>query len=239
VWAQERDIPVLQPASLKDPQDVPELCNTEWDLFIVAAYTIILPEWVLKLPKKEVLNVHPSLLPKLRGPSPVRSALLFDERDAVGVSIIVLDREVDHGPLVAQATVELPEWPVRGRVLDELLFREGGRLLCEVIPLWLSGAIHPEAQDHTQATFTKKFQKSDGEIDRSLSGYEQYCRFCAVDGWPGAFVFLPNAKDLQKQVRVKITNATLDAGVLKFDTVIPEGKREMAWDDYLRSKTGA
>jgi methionyl-tRNA formyltransferase len=132
-WALRHDIPVIEVASLKDRTAVPELANSEWDLFIVAAYNIILPQWLLDLPKKGTLNVHPSLLPKLRGPSPVRSAILLDQKDAVGVSIMQIDEKIDHGPIVAQATVELEEWPIRGHILDELLFREGGRLLAEAI----------------------------------------------------------------------------------------------------------
>jgi methionyl-tRNA formyltransferase len=236
VWAESRDIPVLQPESLKDKDSMPEFTNTDWDLFIVAAYNYILPSWILSLPKHQVLNVHPSLLPKLRGPSPIRSALLLDQQDAVGVSIITLDTQVDHGPLVAQATVELPVWPVRGHILDELLFREGGKLLSEVIPLWLKGEITPDIQNHTEATFTKKFEKGDGEIDLSGDPHQNYLRFCAVDGWPGAFFFLQDSRDPEKRIRVKITDATVIDGVFKIISVIPEGKREMPWDVYLQSR---
>lgn len=235
LWAEKRDIPVLQPTSLKDRDDVPELANTDWDLFIVAAYTIILPQWVLDLPRKKVINVHPSLLPKLRGPSPIRSAILRDERDAVGVSIINLDREVDHGPLIAQATVELPEWPVPGRILDELLFREGGRLLAEVVPLWLNDTIKPDMQDHTQATFTRKFEKKDGEIDLRGDAYQNYLTYCAMDGWPGTYFFVPVNQNGQENVlRIKITEARYIDNTFQILRVIPEGKKEIAWDEWQR-----
>ena len=227
VWADEHDVTVLQTASLKDRSAVPELANTEWDLFIVAAYNIILPEWVLALPRHGVLNVHPSLLPKLRGSSPVRSAILRDERDSVGVTVIALDAEIDHGPIVAQATVGLPEWPVRGQVLDEILFREGGRLLTEVVPLWLKGEITPEEQDHRVATYTARFKKEDGEIDPLGDPYQTYLQYCAMDGWPGTFFFV---EDKGKTVRMKIVEASFSGGVFSIETVVPEGKKEMPWD---------
>jgi methionyl-tRNA formyltransferase len=232
VWALEHDVPVLQPESLRAREDCPELANSEWDLFIVAAYNVILRPWVLELPKHGNLNVHPSLLPKLRGPSPIRSALLRDTPSDVGVTIIDLDEAVDHGPIVAAASVELPEWPIRGRALDELLFREGGRLLAEVVPLWLRGAITPEVQDDSKATFTQKLVKADGKLDLAADPYENYCKYCAYDGWPGTFFF---AACGGKQVRVKVGDAHYEDGAFVIDTVIPEGKKEQPYDVFTRS----
>ena len=232
VWAEEHDIEVLQTASLKDQAEVPELANSEWDVFIVAAYNTILPSWVLELPKRGVLNVHPSLLPKLRGPSPIRSAILTDARDAVGVSIMQLDEEIDHGPLVAQAKVELPVWPERGSVLDELLFREGGRLLAEVVPLWLKGEIEPEEQHHNEATYSKKFEKADGEIDLDGDPEENYRKFCAFDGWPGTFFFFECGG---KKTRVKVTDAAYKLREFQVLKVIPEGKKEMLFEVWQKA----
>jgi len=228
VWAEERDIPVLQPETLKTPEDAPALYNSEWDVFIVAAYNIIIPKTLLYLPKHNTINIHPSLLPKLRGPSPIRSAILEDAREHVGVSIIELDEKIDHGALLAQAQVELPEWPVLGNTLDELLFREGGRLLGEALPLWLQGELQPDPQDDTAATYTKKFEKADGEIDLTADDTENYRKYCAMDGWPGTFFFDKNGK------RVKITAAHMEGEAFVIEAVIPEGKKEVAWNTYKR-----
>ena len=231
-WAENNGIPVLQTPSLKDRSAVPELANGEWDLFIVAAYNIILPEWVLEHPRYGVLNVHPSLLPKFRGPSPIRSAILENAEDAVGVTIMKLDREIDHGPLVAQARVELPAWPVPGHELDELLFREGGRLLAEVIPLWIQGTITPEEQRHEEATYTKKFEKDDGELHLDDEPYKKYLQYCAMDGWPGTYFFVEKNNE---RIRVKITDATYEDGSFRIRSVIPEGKKEQPWDVFSAS----
>ncbi len=232
VWAEEYDIEVLQPESLKNSDELEILKNSEWDLFIVAAYTIFLPKYLLELPKYGVLNVHPSLLPKLRGPSPIRTAIRDDLEDETGVSVILLDEEMDHGPIVAQATVELPEWPVQGRVLDELLFREGGRLLLEVIPEWVKKTITPDPQEHGQATYTQQIAKADGELHLDGDAYENYCKYCAYDGWPGVFFF---EERNGKTVRVKVTDALFENGQFLIQRVIPEGKKEMSYTDWMRN----
>jgi len=234
VWAKENDIEVLQPVSLTSEDEIELLANGEWDLFVVAAYNAMLPQALLDIPRFGVLNVHPSLLPKLRGPSPVRSAIRNDVEAYVGVSIIALDEKMDHGPLVAQATVELPAWPERGTVLDEILFREGGRLLTEVIPAWLNNEITPEEQNHAEATYTEKFEKKDGEIFFEDSGYTNYLKFCAHDGWPGTFFF---ATCGDKQVRVKVTDAEYNSDTDTFVIlkVIPEGKKEMEYEVWKKN----
>ena len=231
-WALERDVEVLQTESLKSGvEEIEILENSEWDLFIVAAYNIFLPKYLLELPQYGVLNVHPSLLPKLRGPSPVRSEIRDDLEDEVGISIIELDEEMDHGPIVAQATVELPEWPVNGRALDELLFREGGRLLLEVVPEWVKKTITPDPQEHEEATFTQRTVKSDGEISLDDDAYTNYCKYCAHDEWPGTFFFY-ECNDAK--VRLKVTDATLEDGNFVIHKVIPEGKKEMLFEDWKR-----
>lgn len=247
VWAEERDIPVLQTSSLKDKSAFPELVSIAWDVFIVAAYNIILPRWVLDLPRHGVLNVHPSLLPKLRGPSPVRSAILRDEQEAVGVSIIRLDEQVDHGPIIAQVRVTPDTWPMPGRMLDEILFRKGGTLLGEVLEPWCSGTVTAEVQDDACATFTKKFTKPDGELVLTDDPYQNWLKFCAYDGWPGTFFYEIRGTGKSTQtaetvdpelpkVRIKITEAEYVDGEFRILKVIPEGKKEMVYADWIRGR---
>ncbi len=223
VWADEQGIDVLQPTTL-DAGFVAELSNTEWDAFIVFAYGKILPQALLDVPHKGTLNIHPSMLPLLRGPSPVRSGIAHDERESIGISIIELDAEMDHGPIVAQASIELSEWPMQGRLLDTMLSHEGGKLLAEALPLWLSGKVSPEEQEHEAATYCNFIQKSDGELLETDNDYEKYLKYCAYDGWPGTFFFNSDNK------RIKITEAHLSpSGEFIIDKVIPEGKKEIVY----------
>jgi methionyl-tRNA formyltransferase len=223
LWALDHDIDVLQPSAL-DTDFIAELGNSEWDAFMVYAYGKILPQALLDIPIRGTLNIHPSMLPLLRGPSPVRTALLNDDMASMGVSIIELDDKMDHGPIVAQASVELSEWPMPGRVLDEMLSREGGKLLAEVLPLWLSGELVAEPQEHDLATYCHFLKKSDGELDLNNDGYNNYIKYCAYDGWPGTFFFDSAGK------RIKITEAHLgEQGEFVIDKIIPEGKKEISW----------
>lgn len=230
VWAERNNIDVLQPESVKDPAFIGELRNTEWNLFIVAAYGKILPQELLSIPKHGTLNVHPSLLPKFRGASPIQSQILADERET-GVSIMLIDEEMDHGPLVAQASITPETWPLEAPVLEELLAREGGQLLAEIIPAWVRGEITPEAQDHSQATYTKKITKEDGRLDLTGEPYQNFLKIQAFKKWPGAyFIGKRNGQD----IRVKVAAATFENDELRITRVIPEGKSEMSYDDFLR-----
>lgn len=220
-WAIVRDIPYIQPTSLKNDPALDALLNSEWDVAIVAAYGKILPDALLTHPTHGALNVHPSLLPKFRGAAPIEGQILADER-TVGVSIMKLDTEMDHGPVLAQAAITLDEWPIRARDLEELLAREGGTLLAESLEPFLNGALVPTEQDHAVATYTKKIKKEDGELDLNADGYQNYLKYCAYDEWPGTFFF----KD---GVRIKITEAELKNGLFKPRRVIPEGKKEREW----------
>ncbi len=224
LWAQKQNIEILQPKEI-DRDFISELSNTDWDAFIVFAYGKILQQELLNVPHKGTLNIHPSMLPLLRGPSPIRTAIAQDNQDAIGISIIELDEKMDHGPIVAQASIELSEWPMRGSLLDEMLSREGGKLLSEVLLPWVKGSLLPEAQEHTYSTYCHFLKKSDGEIKESDNDYEKYLKYCAYDGWPGIFFFDESGK------RIKITAAHLsEQGEFIIDKVIPEGKKEVIWN---------
>ena len=234
IWAEENNIPVAQPETLHDEAMAHTLRNGGYDLFIVAAYGKIIPQSVLDIPKFGTLNVHPSLLPKLRGASPIRSAILGDMRKT-GVTIMLMDEKLDHGPILAQEVLHIAkdDWPLRGQTLDELLARHGGTLLADVIPKWMSGEIEPTAQDHAQATFCTKITKEMGEIDLAGDSHQNLLKIRAFDGWPGTYFF--QEKNGTK-IRVKIIDAELDTdGSLKILRVIPEGKKEMSYADFLRN----
>lgn len=152
---------------------------------------------ILRIPKYGTLNVHPSLLPKLRGASPIISAILEDEKKT-GVTIMLVDEKMDHGPIVAQASIEIEDWPPRASMLLEMLAVEGGNLLAEVIEPFIAGEITPEEQKHDEATYTKKIQKEDGLIDLSGDPYENLRKIRAFEGWPGTH-FLPTCLQARQE----------------------------------------
>ncbi len=236
VWAMENNISVIQPASLRDVGSLPEITSHPWDLFIVAAYGKLIPQWLLDIPKHGTLNVHPSLLPQLRGASPIRSAILQNIRHT-GVSIIVLDAQLDHGPVVIQMKTDIPaeHWPVPGLVLEEGMAHQGGALLAKIIPDFLAGKITAVAQNHADATFCTKIDKSVSELQidpnqlpTGSNAYQTLLKIRAFDGWPETF-FIHEGK------RIKIKHANLAAdGTLLITRIVPEGKNEMDWSSYFR-----
>lgn len=236
VWAQEQGIEVFQPTSYKDKEALTRLTETEWDLFVVVAYNFILPKWFLDLPKHGVINVHPSLLPKLRGASPIRTAILENRRTEIGVSIMLMDEKMDHGPLLMQVPLSLNDWPIEGPMLDDMLGQIGGEILTMTIPQWLEGALTPTEQDHAAATYSKKFEKADAELMIDLnnlpSGDEAFALLCKINAFAGMSdcFFMDNGK------RVKIKGAVFLNGALILTRVIPEGKKEMDFSAYLHSR---
>lgn len=223
----------LSPALIIKSKEIPdELYNTEWDFFLVASYGKILPKDILDLPRHGALNIHPSLLPKFRGPSPYVSAILADERQT-GVSIMLMEEKMDAGPIVAQARIEIAEedWPPKGLMLSQMLFTEGVNLLAEILPSFLDGTLTPETQDESKATYTKKFKDENAVIDLEGDPREQLRKIRAFDRDPRAHFFTAKGK------RVIITEAEIKEDKLEILRVLPEGKKEMDYRDFLRGLT--
>lgn len=235
-WATERNLPVFQPTSYKERADLDEILAQEWDLFVVVAYNFILPKWFLELPKHGTLNVHPSLLPKLRGMSPIRTAILENTPEHIGISIMLMDEKMDHGPLLAQTPLSLNEWPIGGPFLDDMLGQIGGEILALTIPAHVEGLITPEMQRHEEATYTKKFEKSESEIfidlDNLPTGEEAFSTLCKIKAFEGIgdTYFIDNGK------RIKVKGACLIDDTLTLTTVVPEGKKEVEFSLYLTSR---
>src|SRR3989338_2971359 len=230
VWAISNNIPYLQPENPSDPDFILELRASSFELFVVVAYGSILPKELLAIPKHGSLNIHYSLLPKLRGASPIESAILQDERDT-GVSILLLDTEMDHGPVVAQQKLELPSWPLSARELRARSNELGATLLIQTIPQWVEGKIEAKPQDHTKATYTKKFTKADGEIDLTGDAYKNFLKIQAFDASIGTYFFVEREG---KKIRVIIKSAEYTDGKLNILRVVPEGKKEMGYEKFVR-----
>ncbi len=228
VWAQENGIEYVEPAKLKEEAFLDIIKN--YNLYVVASYGKIIPQVVIDIPKYQVLNIHPSLLPKYRGPSPLQAQILNDEKD-VGVSLMLIDEQVDHGAIIAQKKVEIANWPVSFLSIQESLAKEGSKLLIDTLPDWIKGKIQTKVQDDNMATFTKKIEKIDGFLDLSKDSYQNYLKILAFEEWPKTYFEVE--KNSQK-IRVIITKAEWKNNTLEIQKVIPEGKKEMNYSDFLR-----
>jgi methionyl-tRNA formyltransferase len=229
VYAESQNISLVQPEKLNDPIFTEKIQKEEWDLFVVAAYGKIIPESIFNLPKYKTLNIHPSLLPVLRGPSPVATAILKDMRDT-GVTIIQIDKEMDHGPIVAQGTAHVDEWVERD-VLEKRFAIEGANLLADILPEYMEYKLKIEPQDDTEATYCEMIEKSMGEINLADNPFDNWRKILALHGWPGTFFFHTHTG---KKIRVAIRKASFAEGILTIEKVVPEAKKEMSYEDFLR-----
>ncbi|HYK08179.1 MAG TPA: methionyl-tRNA formyltransferase [Candidatus Eisenbacteria bacterium] len=162
-YCTEQNIPYLSVTSLKDQDTRNKIQETNAQFAVLADFRLMVKEDVLNLFPKGIINIHPSLLPEYRGPTPGVAALL-DGRDITGVSLMILDTQLDHGPLIGQVSEHI--LPSDTAVsLYEKLFAKGAQLLAEKLPLYLEGKIEPKEQDHSKATYTDFLNRDSGYID--------------------------------------------------------------------------
>jgi methionyl-tRNA formyltransferase len=178
-------LPVFQPASLRSARAQAELAALRPDVIVVAAYGLFLPPPVLGAPAHGCLNLHPSLLPRHRGPSPVVTAIL--EGDAVtGITLMLLDEGMDTGPIIAQRAHPIAP-DATAESLTIALFQLGTALLLETLPAWVAGRVTARAQAEAQATVTRKVERADGQARWELSATDLERRRRAYTPWPGLF----------------------------------------------------
>ena len=240
-------IRVLQPETLKDPAVVAELAALAPDVGVVAAYGEILRRDVLAIPPLGYLNIHPSLLPRWRGPTPVTGAILAGDAET-GVSIMLLEPKMDTGPLLLQERQPLlPDG--RAGALNDALFQRGAALLPGVLVDYAAGRLAPVPQQHEAATVTKLLRKSDGQIDWAAPAIQIERMTRAYDPWPGALTVwrgqplkILAARVIDHQAAPPGTlldtadgvAVTSGSGALLLETVQPAGRRAQPAADWRR-----
>lgn len=220
------------------------------DLGILASYSEIIPEPVIKFFKYGILNLHPSLLPLYRGASPVPAALAMGDVET-GVSIIKLDRDLDHGDIMTAFREPVLPFDTYESLRDRL-FNHGAEALVEMLPAYTTGKIKPKPQNHQAAVFTRELLREDGFIPTELlitamtgkapatkfavpfikfhnevvpdaTFVERYLR--ALTPWPGLYTLIPQ--------RLKILKVHVEEGKLIIDTVQLEGKNEVTFKQFV------
>jgi len=225
ILAQKYNIPVLQPENIRtsDVLTLTPIFGTsdvrKFDILIVAAYAKIIPEEILQIPRLGTIGVHPSLLPRHRGASPIQSAILEGD-EVTGVTLYLLDEKMDHGPIITGR--EFPISNLQFSTLRQKLAELGGELLIETLPKFVSGEIKPQVQNEEYATYTKKFKTEDAYVDLEKDSpaiIEKKVR--ALNPEPGVWT-------MQNGKRMKILEAELDpaaaGGKLVLKKIQFEGK---------------
>jgi len=251
------NLPVFQEPSLKKPEVVEHLASFQPEAIIVAAFGQILPPAVLNIPCYGCLNIHPSLLPRYRGASPVINTILSGDEFA-GVSVMRLDPGMDTGPVFMRAQISVLTQDTAG-TLTAKLFQIGAQMLLEVLAELPGGRLIPEPQNESEATYTREITKEEGRINWQLTAEEIWRRVRAYQPWPEAYTFwqgkhlkiieavpLPSEgpveagrvitfTPLQKQSRAAFAVGTR-IGVLGVLKVQIEGKRPMSAEEFIRGQ---
>jgi methionyl-tRNA formyltransferase len=203
-WALTHDVPIESPTgSLADPATHARLVTYAPDIIIVASYGKILPEMTLALPPHGCLNIHPSLLPRWRGATPVPAAIRAGDAET-GVTIIAMDAGMDTGPILAQKRCALPDH-IHAPALLTQLAHDGARLLADVLDDYLTGARHTTAQSTDGVTTCGMLTRDDGFIDWARPADHIYNLYRAYDPWPGVFTVW---KQRRRALRIKILDLT-------------------------------
>lgn len=226
LWATENNIKVLQPEKL-DSEFQLEIKNYNLDISIVVAYGKIFPETLINIPKLGTLNIHYSLLPKYRGASPVQAAILNGEIET-GVTIQKMVKTLDAGPIVMQEKVAIEANEKTPELLEKLT-KVGGEMLVNLFKSISQGvALTYNEQTDIDATFCPKINKEDGLIDLNGDPIKNYNKFRAFYEWPRIYFIKDNK-------RVIVTDAEFIEGNFVIKKVIPEGKKEMNYSDFVKN----
>ncbi len=248
--ARELRLPVLQPPRVRSAEAVAQIAALEPDLGVLADFGQIVPPELLDLPARGILNVHPSLLPRHRGATPIPATIAAGDTEA-GVSIIRMDAGIDTGPIVASRS-----WPFEAAASAPAMERraaaEGAALLAETIDAWLDGAIEATPQGSHGATTTRPFRREDGRLDPTRPARELERHVRANQPWPGTFVDTGlgrvavlgasvaetcpgDTAGLLVEEHGRLALATSD-GRLVFEEAKREGRRPLAGREFLRGQ---
>lgn len=245
----EHGLEVRQVRSLKNDAAVASLAQLQPDVIVVASYGLILPKKVLAIPPRGCVNLHPSLLPRHRGPTPIPSAILAGDAET-GASIMLMDEGVDTGPILAQRKVPIAPDDTTASLTDKLA-QLSARLLMETLPRWFDGEIEPQPQREAGATYTRMLTKADGEIDWSLPAIDIERRVRAFQPWPGCYTRwrgktlkimaatpLPGKHGMPGQTMAIEGGGVVQTGdgTLVLRQVQLEGKRPMDIAEFLRGQ---
>lgn len=249
--AERAGVPTLQPEKVRDSDAVEQILALRPDVIVVASYGQILPAALLEAPPGRALNLHPSLLPRYRGSSPVAAPILAG--DAVtGTTLMLMSTRMDAGPILDQRTLTIgPE--ENGGELMARLAEASAELLLEDLPLWLSGEIKPREQLESQATYTPRLTKSDGEIEWGRPAREIDRHIRAFTPWPGAHtewegtpIRILAAAAVEGSARPGLVRATgrgelsvgTGEGLLLVRSLQPAGGKIMPADAFLHGRPG-
>lgn len=224
VIAEEKGIKVLQPEKISNDENVlSELKELNPDIIITAAYGQLVPETILEIPKYKCINVHGSLLPKLRGGAPIQYSILEDH-GKTGITIMYMVKKLDAGDMISKVEVDILDSDNYESLHDKLSIA-GRDLLKETLPNIFTGNIAPEKQDDSLATFARNILREDEKIDWNKSAREIFNQVRALDPTPGAFTYLD--EDILKIWSSEVVELEENYSAEKVGTIIKQDKKHI------------
>jgi methionyl-tRNA formyltransferase len=249
--AGEHHLPLLQPARLRAPEAIADVARLQPDLGVLADYGQIVPAALLDAIPHGMLNLHPSLLPRHRGATPVPAAILAGDGQT-GVTLFRMDPGLDTGPVVAASTVAL-DGAESGPSLEARLATVAAQLLARSIGPWLRGELPARPQAAEGITLSRPLRRADGRLDPARSAAELERQVRAYLGWPGSFLETNAERIVVLQASVGpgtddppgtlvadgpgVALTTPD-GTLVLDRVQPAGGRPMTGAELRRGRPG-
>ena len=252
--ALEHGTPVFQPRTLRDGGEDANIRALAPELIVVVAYGCILPASVLQIPPHGCINLHVSLLPKYRGSAPVQWAVLNGDAET-GVSIMQMDEGLDTGDVLVCEKMAIDPEETSGELFDRVT-ATGARVLCETIPQIAAGTLHPQPQDHAQATLAPMLDKNLAEFQLTDSAEHIHNWVRGMNPWPMAWFMTSGGKKVKVTechvapsageapgtvLATKPLTVSCGEGAVQLLHVVPEGKKPMdgtAFAAGLRLKAG-
>lgn len=183
--AMAANLPIMQPATLKDPEVQAAFAALKPDVLVVAAYGLIIPEAVLNIPSHGGINIHPSLLPRWRGAAPIQRTL-FAGDETTGVSIMQMDAGLDTGPMILQTHYAISKTETTA-TLHDILAVQGAKALIDVLQAEATTPLPRVPQMNAAATYADKINKTEALLDWECTAITLDCRIRAFNPWPVAF----------------------------------------------------
>ncbi|MBU3922984.1 methionyl-tRNA formyltransferase [Patescibacteria group bacterium] len=242
-FAQEKNIPILQPDKIRKQEWIEKLKQLNPELIILCAYGQIIPKEILDIPKYGALNIHPSLLPKYRGASPIHQAILNGD-ESTGITLMLMDEQMDHGNIISQKEYKIKN-NITYKELENELTDIALNLLIESLLNWIKNQKSIE-QDHEKATFCKMIKKQDGQIDWNNTAEQIHRKIRAYHVWPIAYTMFKNKQLKILEAETKKENTNNQSGTVLNDLNIQtkdniliikklqlEGKKPMISKEFL------
>ena len=239
--AKKHKIPVLSPKIRQGIEKIlPKIKKLKPDLLLVASFGMQIPAEVLGIPSKGALKLHPSLLPRHRGPAPIPTAILKGD-DQTGVTVILMDQETDHGPILAQETIPMSSTDTTISLIAKLSTL-GGKVLATTAEKYLKGRSTPRPQNHPTATYSQAVRYEDGKVNWGSSNETIDRMMRAYQPWPGVWTTLGElAEELERELKnpkdaekvVKLLAVHQDNGALVVDTLQVGNQKPLTLQEFI------